>query len=729
MSGTGTNGHIDFTFSMVKFAADTKPTDYGFRALIDGIRDGAWRGLVEQVRSAYQSELFRVAGLPPAEAIDKAKDAAKPFKMKLPGALLSGRFAERNDGGIRERTPAICCDLDGLSNPEGLRDLVVADPHVIACFLSPTGTGLKVVFRIDPAKSHAECYRAAEHYVREIFGEQIDSSCRNLSRLCFVSYDPEAFLADDALPLPDAPPLVEIPELPRQAAARVTLPVGTISPGDDYDQRGDWRGILRQAGWSEQDDHFWTRPGHTKGVSASWNTLPDHPNRFYCFSTNGAPFEVGPLYKPWHIYAKLCADGVYQRACDQLYDLGYGTRRREVPAEALPDDSYSFGEPATPTDPLAYLAPEPTKPTLTGRSLMDFKIPAPDDPAVLVGDRYISRGDVFILSSTSGMGKSSLTVQMAAHWALSRPPLAGMPAKRPLKSLIFQSEDNDGDVAEVKHSLIHAMKLTAQEQIQVGANVIIVTDRIHRGASLITELKLQIEVHHPDIIWINPLLAFIGGDVNEAEAVGLFIREQLNSLNEPPRHAYGIVHHTSKPPKDKAERRWSEVMYDMAGSADLTNSARAIISLRAADKRGHFNLVFAKRERRAGFTKQVEQGAGFRDEPIAIIGVRHSTDRMTVDGRDLPVIFWERCDAEEDAPKATGRPRNGTFEDFTPIWPVGIDAAKGFRPLLREAQEIRPTAGNTSLMRIVDEAIAAGRLVIDNRTPRQPKYYAPKPAA
>jgi hypothetical protein len=69
---------------------------------------------------------------------------------------------------------------------------------------------------------------------------------------------------------------------------------------------------------------------------------------------------------------------------------------------------------------------------------------------------------------------------------------------------------DDGDIAEVRHSLTHAMALSADEQAQVSDRVQIVTDRVHRGLSFYAELKRQLDVHRPDLVWINPLLAFIG---------------------------------------------------------------------------------------------------------------------------------------------------------------------------------------------------------------------------
>lgn len=374
---------------------------------------------------------------------------------------------------------------------------------------------------------------------------------------------------------------------------------------------------------------------------------------------------------------------------------------------------------------------------LPARKLDSFRLPQPGDNSVLIGNRYLSRGDGAILSSTSGMGKSSLALQAATTWALGRRLFGGFAPSGPLRSLIFQSEDSEGDVAEVQLSLFHAMRLSDEERTQVGDRVRIVTDRVHRGPQFIEEIRRQIALFQPDIVWINPLLAFIGGDVNDAEATGAFLRDGLNGLNEPPRFAYIIVHHTAKPPKERQDRRWNEVMYDMAGSADLTNWARAIISLRATEKEGQFQLTLAKRGRRAGCTIRVpgkiNPGIKF-DESTTVLNIRHSTERFKPEDstEEMPVIHWEQF---EPAPEAEGddarmgRPRVGSFADFLPIFPVGIDRSRGFRQLKKAAVEIRPTIGNSALIRILDEAVECGRLKLDLRVPAQPKYYVAAPPA
>lgn len=303
------------------------------------------------------------------------------------------------------------------------------------------------------------------------------------------------------------------------------------------------------------------------------------------------------------------------------------------------------------------------------RPLSSFSIPPKNDPSVLLGNRYLNRGDGLILSGPSGMGKSSISLQAAACWAIGR-PFMGIPPNGCLKILIVQSEDSDGDIAEVWASIVHCLAPSAEDLILLDKNIRIVTDRVNRGTRFVSSLRAHVAEFKPDIAILNPLQAFIDGDVTESKDIGAFLREGLNGLNEPPTFGYLIVHHTTKPAtgKDRSERLWHEVMYDMAGGAEIINWARGIISLRPTATEGTFRLILAKRGRRAGVVREVEQGAGTRMEPVTTIGMRHSTGKLP---SGTPIIFWEPCALTDDAPKkeSTGRPSKYKFSDYRNLFP------------------------------------------------------------
>lgn len=366
------------------------------------------------------------------------------------------------------------------------------------------------------------------------------------------------------------------------------------------------------------------------------------------------------------------------------------------------------------------------------RPITSFAIPSDTDPSILLGNRYLNRGDGAVLASGSGVGKSSISLQAAVTWSLNR-PFFGIRPNGPLRSLVVQAEDTDGDVAEVWESLKHGLKISPEEEAITRERVAIVTDRTHRGESFIRLLRALIKRFKPDLVWINPLFAFLDGDVNDARDAGKFLREGLNGLNEPATFGYFIVHHTSKPPspKDRGERRWNEVQYDMSGSAELTNWARAVLSLRPTANEGEFNLVLAKRGRRAGVTKEVQHQASVRHEPTTTIPLRHSQEMIQLPERSKPLhaIFWEprveestegAGDGEERKKSNRGRPAKYPFMDFQAKFSAhikGREKRQTYAMIRRLAKEVRHIP-NGSFNDILDRWLEDGFLISDTEDGR-----------
>lgn len=348
------------------------------------------------------------------------------------------------------------------------------------------------------------------------------------------------------------------------------------------------------------------------------------------------------------------------------------------------------------------------------------------DRSCLLGNRFLNRGDGMILAGSSGMGKSSMMLQAAVLWALAR-PFFGIKPNGAIKSLIIQSEDSEGDVAEVWESIAHELKLTAAERATVGENVEIVTDRIHRGESFIREAGAQIRRSKPDLVWVNPLAAFVGGDISDAQDAGVFLREQLNGLNKDCQFGWAIVTHTTKPPTDKGktERKWSEVMYDMAGSYDLIGWARAIMSLRATENPGDFDLVLAKRGGRADVMVESTSDSGIAKwVRTTVIPVRHATGTFThpdLPG-EIPLVVWEARELPKVQQGSNGRPKKNGIEQYIVIIPPTPDKALGMRQMHRLAIEISPVSIG-GFFNLVNAAVDGGIITRDLTNPRLPRFY------
>lgn len=299
-------------------------------------------------------------------------------------------------------------------------------------------------------------------------------------------------------------------------------------------------------------------------------------------------------------------------------------------------------------------AREATPGATDGRSIVDFRVPDSRGPDVLIGDnRYLCRGGSMVIVGPSGMGKSSMDLQAAVCWALGKPFL-GIPCSRPLRSLIIQGEDDDGDIGEVFGSLAVAMELTRDDLDELRERIIVIRESTRSGRRFLDALPGMIRRHQPDLVHINPLLSYIGGNVAEQEVTSAFLRDGLNAINAEQRFAYILVHHTNKPasPSDKkgnSKRNWNEHMYQMAGSADIINWARAIITLEPKSDEGKFLIRLAKRGRRAGVTRP-EIGSNGVPYPKTVTEIHAEYTKKRGDlgaRRDQPLIFWEQTPEDQ----------------------------------------------------------------------------------
>ena len=230
------------TVSMVKDAFATETKDVRPSSVISAIRDGKWRERVELVRQAPD------------------KKTAYGIKTALPAVLWSGAFRERKNEALAEPSGLLCADLDKLNGQ--LRDArarLCGSPYLWGLFTSPSGDGLKAVFRVPPdGDKHRESFRAVERHVKEYTGVQIDQSCKDVARLCFVSYDPDAY---------HNPQAVEIEPLPEPEKPKA-IPNAAVDLGDRQRIANELLGAIE---WESESSGLAVCPGkhmHTSGDKA-----------------------------------------------------------------------------------------------------------------------------------------------------------------------------------------------------------------------------------------------------------------------------------------------------------------------------------------------------------------------------------------------------------------------------------------------------------------------------
>jgi hypothetical protein len=127
---------------------------------------------------------------------------ADDIKKKLFGFTTSGTFgAPRSKNNIETYSQTICLDFDKIPNGEieNLKQIVNNCSYSLASFISPSGQGLKVFVSVDSGvSSHEKVYAQVSNYYKNLTGYDYDPSCKDYTRLCFVSYDPELFYNEDA---------------------------------------------------------------------------------------------------------------------------------------------------------------------------------------------------------------------------------------------------------------------------------------------------------------------------------------------------------------------------------------------------------------------------------------------------------------------------------------------------------------------------------------------------
>lgn len=115
-------------------------------------------------------------------------------KGLLSGVCFSGTFETRTDEGLIEHSGMACIDFDNHPDALKLKEELSKDEYVYACWLSPRGNGVKALIKIPASKeNHRKHYEALfERY------PDSDKTCKNESRLCFESYDPDLYVNKDS---------------------------------------------------------------------------------------------------------------------------------------------------------------------------------------------------------------------------------------------------------------------------------------------------------------------------------------------------------------------------------------------------------------------------------------------------------------------------------------------------------------------------------------------------
>jgi len=305
-------------------------------------------------------------------------------------------------------------------------------------------------------------------------------------------------------------------------------------PGDDYNQRGDFRALLKYYGWqyvrSRPDgNEDWTRPGKDpkSGISA---TLKD--GCFYVFSSNAAPFEPQIKYSPFAIYATLCHHGDFTAAAGDLARQGFG-KARYVANEVTFNLNGEKVTVAMPENP----AMRKKRRTLEE---LDEEFPELHKPLI---HGLLREGETMNVIAAPKTGKSWLVMNLALAIALGRDWM-GFPCEQG-KVLIIDNELHPNTTAYRFRSMLAKLGIPRS-----AVNPFLHIENQRGMLETIQSLSAQIEELRKEdykLIIIDAFYRAVPQGTNENDngsitALYNLLDRYAGTLNS----AFALIHHTSK---------------------------------------------------------------------------------------------------------------------------------------------------------------------------------------
>ena len=133
---------------------------------------------------------------------DNKKEAAEKAKKSLPAFTPSATFnGGRKMEFLTNYNALMVLDIDKLEKEklQQCKTKIRMDDFVFASFVSPSGNGLKIFVKVSTDKEqHKETFLKLQRYFEELLAVEIDKSGKDITRLCFFSYDPELYLNENA---------------------------------------------------------------------------------------------------------------------------------------------------------------------------------------------------------------------------------------------------------------------------------------------------------------------------------------------------------------------------------------------------------------------------------------------------------------------------------------------------------------------------------------------------
>lgn len=162
-------------------STNTVPSIQPLGKILDGIKVGRWKKQIDIIRQTED------------------EDGQNTLKKELPNFIVSGMFDKgKTSKHFISYLSHFVLDFDKLKEEElkYLKQEVIAEPFVLAAFVSPRNNGLKAIIKTDndDFQLHKEYFDALTLHYKQNFDVEVDQSGSNINRICYISHDPDIFI-------------------------------------------------------------------------------------------------------------------------------------------------------------------------------------------------------------------------------------------------------------------------------------------------------------------------------------------------------------------------------------------------------------------------------------------------------------------------------------------------------------------------------------------------------
>jgi AAA domain len=323
--------------------------------------------------------------------------------------------------------------------------------------------------------------------------------------------------------------------------------------------------ILEPAEWrhvyNRGDVGYWCRPGKTHGISATTN-LGGH-DRLYVF-TSSTPFESEKSYSKFAAYAVLHHGGDFTLAARDVAADGSSQRLVALPAGPAQDDCKSAR------------ARIDMRPVLV--RLQDVR----PEPVMWLWPGRLAAGKLALLVGDPGLGKSWITLDVAARLSAGRAMPDNAPAGPPGDVILLSAEDGLADTIRPRLDALGA------DVARVHHLAVLQSGDAERAVQLtdIAALDCAIRETGARLIIIDPIAAYLGSTDAHRDAEVRGLMAPLAALAERTDAAILGVMHLAKSTQRPA-------IYRAVGSIAFAAAARTVLAVAADPERDDRRIVAA----------------------------------------------------------------------------------------------------------------------------------------